>query len=219
MRTSNRGLRAVASAALVTAIVAGCGSSPASPPPATPVPTPVVTPDPHLRAPASVDDVFRLLGAAGIHIVPLTASIGTSGEPIKRITATYTDWPLVLSQYSTAEALRRVARFDPRTPPVRGEPPYNIAGMNILIEFGPRDTNAPKPVAADATRQAALVALVNALDPLIGPLSQRSVVPVPLPHPAPLPPPSATPTPTVTPTPAPTKKPVPTTKPKPTKRP
>jgi hypothetical protein len=132
-----------------------------------------------------VDDVFRLLGAAGIHIVPLTASIGTTGEPIKRITATYTDWPLVLSQYSTADALRRIARFDPRTPPVRGEPPYNIAGMNILIEFGPRDTNAPKPVAADATRQAALVALVNALDPLIGPLSQRSVVPVPLPHPAP----------------------------------
>ena len=188
MRTSNRGLRAVASAALVTAIVAGCGSPPASPPPATPVPTPVVTPDPHLRAPASVDDVFRLLGAAGIHILPLTASVGTSGEPIKRITATYTDWPLVLSQYSTAEALRRVAKFDPKTPPVRGEPPYNIAGLNILFEFGPRNTNDPKPVPADATRQAALVALVNALDPLLGPLSQRSVVPVPLPHLTPAPP-------------------------------
>jgi hypothetical protein len=135
-----------------------------------------------------VDDVFRLLGSAGIHILPLTASIGTSGEPIKRITATYTDWPLVLSQYSTAEALRRVAKFDPKTPPIRGEPPYNIAGLNILIEFGPRNTNDPKPVPADAIRQAALVALVNALDPLLGPLSQRSVVPVPLPHVTPAPP-------------------------------
>jgi hypothetical protein len=166
-----------------------------------------------------VDDVFRLLGSAGIHVVPLTASVGTSGEPVKRIAATYVDWPLVLSQYSTAEALRRVAPFDPRTKPKRGEAPYNFAGLNILIEYGPRTTNDPLPIAADATRQAALVALVNALDPLLSPLSQRSVVPVPLPHPAPLPSPSATPTPSASPSPAPTKKPVPTKKPTKTPKP
>jgi hypothetical protein len=141
----------------------------------------VVTPDPHLAAPAKVDDVFRLMGSAGLRIVPNTASESPSGEPIKRIAATYLDWPLVLTQYSSESALRRVAKFDPARRPAGGEAPYIVAGMNILVEYGPRDSNASAPQPADATHEKALVALVGALSPLVGPLSQRSVRPIPIP--------------------------------------
>ncbi|MFL5680036.1 MAG: hypothetical protein ACJ77B_05490 [Chloroflexota bacterium] len=137
--------------------------------------TPIVTPNPHLTAPASVDAVFRWVGSHGIRITANTASGGTNGEPVKVISATYTDWPLVLTQYTSADALRRVARFDPKTKPQRGEAPYIVAGMNILIEFGPPSTNDATPTKADPARRAALEALVATLDPLVGPLSVRSV--------------------------------------------
>jgi hypothetical protein len=180
MRRSNRGLRA-ASALAAIALTAGCGGPSATPQPSAPPATPVVTPDPHLAAPAKVDDVFRLMGAAGVRIIPSTASEDPYGEPIKRITATYADWPIVLAQYSSAAALRRVAKFDPSQRPTKGEAPYIVAGMNILVEYGPRNTNEPSPQPADATHEKALVALVAALNPLLGPLSQRSVKQIPLP--------------------------------------
>jgi hypothetical protein len=182
MRTSNRGLRAAVAVAAVTAALAGCGpSSPPSPPPAAAA-TPLITPDPHLTAPASVDAVFRWMGSHGIRITPNTASGGTNGEPVKVISATYDDWPLVLTQFTTADALRRVAKFDPKTRPQRGEAPYILAGMNILVEFGPQSTNDATPTKADPARRAALEALVATLDPLLGPLSQRSIDPITLPH-------------------------------------
>jgi hypothetical protein len=181
MRSSNRGLRAAA-ITIVAALAAACGgSAPPTPPPAPPA-TPVITPDPHLRAPVSVDALFRLVSAAGIRITPNTASNGTDGEPIKRITATYNDWPLVLTEFSSADALRKVGRFDPKTRPQPGEAPYILAGLNILVEFGPQSTNDPKPTPADPPRRAALEALVAVLDPLLGPLSERSVDNLALPH-------------------------------------
>jgi hypothetical protein len=173
MRRSNRGLRAV-TALVAVVLVAGCGSGTATPPPSA-QPTPLVTPDPHLAAPAHVDDVYRLVSAAGIKIVANTASAGTKGEPVKRITATYNDWPLVLTEFSTASALRSVGKFDTSERPRRGEAPYIVAGLNILVEYGPRDTNDPTPVPADAAHQKSLMALVGALDRLLGPLTQRSV--------------------------------------------
>jgi hypothetical protein len=142
----------------------------------------VITPDPHLHAPASVDAVFRLIGAAGIHIVPSNASNGTNGEPVKQITATYNDWPLVLTEYSSADALRKVAHFDTKVRPQTGEAPYILAGMNILIEFGPASTNDPRPTPADPARRASLDALVAVLNPLLGPLTARSVDTVVLPQ-------------------------------------
>lgn len=151
----------------------------------------MITPDPHLRAPASVDVVFRLLGSAGIRITPNNASNGTNGEPVKQIAATYNDWPLVLTEFTTAEALRKVARFDPKTRPQPGEAPYILAGLNILVEFGPQSTNDPKPTPADASRRASLDALIAVLDPLLGPLSGRSVDNVVLPRATGLPGPSA----------------------------
>jgi hypothetical protein len=182
MRTSNRGLRAACAVAAVTALVAGCGGGPSPSPAPVAAATPIVTPNPHLSAPASVDAVFRWVGSHGIRITANTASGGTNGEPVKVISATYNDWPLVLTQYTSADALRKVARFDPKTKPQRGEAPYIVAGMNILVEFGPQSTNDTTPAKADPVRRAALEALVATLDPLVGPLTVRSVdsVAVPL---------------------------------------
>jgi hypothetical protein len=181
MRRSNRGLRAV-TALVAVVLVAGCGSGTATPPPSAQA-TPLVTPDPHLAAPAHVDDVFRLVGARGLKIIPNTASEGTRGDPVKRITATYNDWPLVMTEFSSVTALRNVGKFDTSQRPQRGEAPYIVAGLNILIEYGPRNTNDPAPVPADEAHQKSLMNLIGALDPLLGPLSQRSVQTISLPGP------------------------------------
>lgn len=185
MRRSNRGLRAV-TALVAIVLVAGCGSGAGTPPPSAST-TPLVTPDPHLAAPAHVDDVFRLVGAAGLKIIPNTASEGTKGDPVKRITATYDDWPLVLTEFSSPNALRNAGKFDPSRRPQRGEAPYILAGLNILVEYGPRNTNDAQPQPADEAHQKALMNLVAALDPLLGPLAQRSVVTISLPGPTPAP--------------------------------
>jgi hypothetical protein len=124
-----------------------------------------------------------MLGAAGIRITPNTASKGPNGEPVKRIVGTYQDWPIVLSQYSSNAALRTEAKFDPTVPPVRGEAPYIVVGLNILVEFGPRITNDRSPAPPPEDKRAAMIALVAVIDPLLGPLSQRSVVPLPIPGP------------------------------------
>ena len=162
-------------------LVAGCGGGNATPQPSASASTPSSTPDPHLASPAKVDDVFRLMGSAGIRIIPNTASEGTTGEPVKRITATYADWPLVLTQYSSESALKRVAKFDPALRPQRGEAPYIVVGLNIMIEYGPRNTNDASPQPADPAHEKALMALIAAMDPLLGPLTQRSVKAIPLP--------------------------------------
>jgi hypothetical protein len=142
------------------------------------------------------------MGSAGLKIIPNTASEGTKGEPVKRITATYADWPLVLTEFSTATALQTVGKFDPARKLSRGEAPYILVGQNIMVEFGPRDTNDPTPVPAEPAQMKALMALVAALDPLLGPLTQRSIQPVALPTPIPTPSPVPTPTPVPTPNPA-----------------
>jgi hypothetical protein len=185
MRTSNRGpqVAAAAIALALSVVVSACGgqSTTASQGASG---GPVVTPDPHLAEPVSVDALYRMLGAAGIHITPNTASKGPNGEPIKRIVGTYHDWPIVLSQYSTSAVLRSKAKFDPKVPPVRGEAPYIVEGLNILVEFGPRITNDQSPPPPPDDKRAAMIALVDVLEPLLGPLSQRSVVPLPLKGPA-----------------------------------
>jgi hypothetical protein len=55
--------------------------------------------------------------------------------------------------------------------------------MNILLEFGPHSTNDRTPAPPEPEKIDAALYLVRALDPLLGPLSQRSTVPLPLPTP------------------------------------
>jgi hypothetical protein len=182
MRRSNRRIPRITTAvALALATFASGCAAPASTPPPSQVAAPVVTPDPHLAEPASVDQLYTLVATAGIKITPNTASTGAHGEPIKRIVGTYSDWPIVLSQYSSGKVLKTEARFDPAVPPGQGEAPYIVVGLNILIEFGPRIVNTRNPEKPPTDKQKAMMALVAVLDPLLGPLSQRSVVPLKLP--------------------------------------
>jgi hypothetical protein len=137
------------------------------------------TPDPHLADPASVDEVFRKLSSAGLRITANTATAGA--EPIKRVSATYRDWPLILTQFSSADALAEVTKFDPSKPPRRGQAPYRIVGLNILVEYGPSVTNSKTPPLPDDLRRTAAMALIEVLDDLLGPLQQSAVEPLPLP--------------------------------------
>lgn len=189
---------------LLAAIVGACGSAAPTPVPPTPTPRPTPTPDPHLVAPASVDRVYQELRKAGLQLAANTADSGT--EPIKTLHLTYEAWPLVLEQYSTAQALVATTGFDPTKKPVFGDPPYEFAGLNIYVAYGPQVQNGA-PTAPESRFSAAAARLAAVLDPLLGPLEQSSVSPVPLPQ--------ASASPTPTPTPKPTKKP----KPKPTKKP
>jgi hypothetical protein len=187
MRTSNqklsvasRAVLAVIAGVVVLTTLAGCGSAVATPPP-TLQPTPSATPDPRLTEPASVDVVYRKLGAAGLRITPNTAGRGQGGEPLKRINATYRDWPLIISEFSSSVALLEYTKFDASQGPRRGDAPYRIVGLNILVEYGPQVTNGAAPVAADAPRKEAAISLVTLLYVLLGPLQQSSVEPLPLP--------------------------------------
>jgi hypothetical protein len=181
MRNPNRG-RIVAALMLSAALVVGCGTTAVPSLAPTVPPTPLIIPDPHLTEPASVDDVIRALTGSGLRITPNMASTGPGGEPVKRVNTTYSDWPLVLTQFSSSAALREVGEFDASEPPVRGESPYIIVGLNIMIEFGPHSTNDRTPAPPSEQKRAAAVALVAALHPLLGPLAQRSTDPVELPR-------------------------------------
>ena len=161
-------------------LVGACGSETASPSP-TPRPTPVITPDPHLTEPASVDEIYIALQRAGLDITANTASSGPGGEPVKRISATFGGWPLILSQYSSSAALRAGSGFDPTRAVRQGDPPITLAGLNILVEFGPTTSNTAVPEPPAAARRAAALEIVAVLDPLLGPLGQVSAAPLPLP--------------------------------------
>lgn len=178
-------------------MVGGCAGS-ATPSPsaaATPRPTPLITPDPHLTDPADLDTIFAELTKAGLVITPINA--GAADEPRRRINATYLDWPLILSEFSSGPALRATTGWIPGAAPVRGDAPFTIIGLNLMFEYGPKVTNDATPAQPEQRYRDAALGLALVLDPLLGPLEQRSVVALLLP--------TATPpvTPTAAPTPAP----------------
>jgi hypothetical protein len=187
MRTSNQRSAAAPRAVLllllglVQAAAWACSSPPPPPLPAAAEVAPTATPDPHLTDPAALDDVFRKLSAAGLRITTNTATSGRDTEPVKWVSATYRDWPLIIAQFSSTSALLESTRFDPATPPGSGQAPYRIVGLNILVEYGPSVTNSESPPVPDQQRRAAAAELVEVLDLLLGPLQQSAVDPVPLP--------------------------------------
>jgi hypothetical protein len=180
MRGSNHravGVLALAIAAL-TAVAAACGSAaPPSVGPPTPPPTPVVTPDPHLTEPATADQIFK---AIRVGKLPLSVNNATAGGPnspvIKQINAQIANWPLIITEYRSGAVLRDILKWDPTAAPKQGDPPYAWVGMNILIAFGPVTGS---PTAPDAARQQQAKDLVALVDPLLWPMEQRSVDPVP----------------------------------------
>ncbi len=167
-------------ASIVIVLVTACGSStaPASPTPAsTPLPQPSA--DPHLHAPASADQVFLALGGANLGLVATSANAGR-GLPgvVKEIYADVGSWPLRITQYTDATALRNVVHWKAGTAPGRNEAPYTFVGLNVLIQYGPLSaTKAPAP--PDSSRQALAAKIVAVLDPLLSPLAQHSVIAIP----------------------------------------
>jgi hypothetical protein len=220
MRHSNqagRGIRLpIWAAGLLALAVAGCGSSTAASATPTPVPTPVVTPDPHLKEPVTADDVYRAIGKGGLAISAINANLG-QGNPdiVKQINANLGGWALRIVQYKSSGVMTQSLGWQPGDAPGGDEAPFNFAALNILIEYGPMSARAP--AVPDASRQKDAASIVTLLDPLLWPISQRSVVAIPSRTPTPV----ATPVPTVKPTAKPTPKATtkPAKTPKPTRKP
>lgn len=151
-----------------------------APPEPTPMPEPTPTPNPQLTDPASADTVYQALRKAGLPVTANSANAGIGGEPLKRLNLTYDGWPLLIQEFSSADALGVTTRFSPKHRPQFGDPAYTFVGLNLFIEYGPHTTNH-LPETPDQRFIDAAMKLVAALDPLIGPLRQSSVSPIPLP--------------------------------------
>jgi hypothetical protein len=195
--------------AVVAAVAVACGSAAVPSPSPTAQPTPVVTADPHLVEPVSADRIFVALGSAKLGITANNASADT-GDPgiIKQINAEIASWPLRITQFSSSAMLRKRLAWKPGGTPGSEEAPYNFVGLNILIQYGPIGARAPDK--ADPAHEANAAQIVAVLDPLLWPLSQRSVSAIPSRTPAPVATASPTPAPS-----KPAKTPRPTAKPTP----
>ena len=171
-------VRLVATLVVALALAAACASTPPSASPATPPPTPRITPDPHLVDPATADQVFLALGAAGLRLTANNAGSGPADGPlVKRINATFLGWPLTVTQYRTTAALQGLTEWSADARPGQGEPPIAIAGLNVLIEWGP--TTGAQPKEPSGLQVQGLVDLARTLDVLLSPLRARSVVAIP----------------------------------------
>jgi len=173
-------VRTLAAAVTIGLVVGACGGSPPSAPPASPtaVAPPAATPVAHLSEPVKADSVYRALLAAGLRIVPNNASTGGPGnEPVKRINATYAGWPLSISQFTSAATLMAATDWKAGARPGQGESSVAFMGLNILVEWGP--TTGTEPKTPDDRQLAAAEALHQALDPLVSPMSARTIVAIP----------------------------------------
>lgn len=169
---------AIAVSLMLSAAVAACGSPPpASVAPPSAAPSVAVITDPHLSEPATADQIFTAIRTADLPLAVTNATAGGPSSPmIKQINAQVANWPLIITQYRSGAALRDALKWDPSRGPNPGDPPYAWVAMNILIAFGP---STAKPTAPDATRQEQAKALVALIEPLLWPIEQRSIAPVP----------------------------------------
>jgi hypothetical protein len=177
MRTSHALIVAIA------LVVAACGGA-ASPSP-SPTPTPTPTPNPHLRDPADLQIVYAALQRAGLHLTVHNASGSPAGkEPRRRYAADLGGWPLELIEYSSSAAREIDFGYAPGTSPDKGDPPYTLAGLNIVVTFGP-DNRRVIPEVPDKRYQDLALTLARTLDIYLGPLAQRSVTSLSVPTPTP----------------------------------
>ena len=147
----------------------------------TPRPTPLVTPDPHLADPTTADDVFRGPGQGRAADEPPTTP--TPVRPRGRSSSASTRRTRLAARRSasTGRPHRSPGRPTGARParPGQGDPPIAIAGLNILVEWGP--TTGDLPPQPDTAKLAALRDLATNLDVLLSPLRARAVVAVPVP--------------------------------------
>ena len=115
--------------------------------------------------------------------MPSKASAGANGkDPVKRIDGTYKGWPIAISEYKTADTLKAATKWKAGVPPKVGESPVAFIGQNILVRWGP---SAPAVTTLTDQQLAAALALRNAFERLVGPLTDRTIVPVAVPTPIP----------------------------------
>jgi hypothetical protein len=158
-------------------LAAACGSSAPSASPSA-VSTPLVTPNPHLPSPATAKQVFAGLGKAGLSITANTATLGAEGtDVVTKIYATYLGWPLDVTEFRSAKALTEAVTWPDGEAPGKGEPPIALAGMNILITWGPA-RSGHQPGKVDGRQADGLTDLVSAADLLLSPLRTRTSVPI-----------------------------------------
>jgi hypothetical protein len=89
------------------------------------------------------------------------------------INAVYAGWPLVVTQYRSSASRKRLEPIVSARPPGPGDPPFAFAGLNLVIEWGPR-LERRRPGAPAPAYLAAAARLAAELDRLIGPLAERS---------------------------------------------
>ena len=173
---------------IVSAFIAACGGAPPPSEAAAATATPptsfqFATPWPHFAALATADDVYLALLADRIDMVPVNATSGGPGhEPVKRINANYGGWPIAISQYTSAKSLKAAARWTAGGKPGKNEAPVEFIGQNMLILWGPVSDGAPP---TPNERQTAIaVKLRAALDRLISPIQERTIVKLPTPLPS-----------------------------------
>lgn len=127
-----------------------------------------------------MQQVFTGLGKAGLRITANTATLGDEGgDVVRKVYATYVGWPLDVTEFRSATVLTKRLNWPDGETPGKGEPPIALAGINILITWGPAKAGT-KPGALSEGQVDALVELVDAADLLLSPLKTRTSVPVEL---------------------------------------
>jgi hypothetical protein len=183
MRTSHIAGGAVVAIAMV---VVACGGA-ASPSP-SPSPRPSPSPYLHLSDPANVEIIYAALQKAGLKMSVTNASAADNEdeEPRRQYALTLNGWPLRLIEYGSADARLADFGFESGSAPEAGHPPYTLAGLNIVVMFGP-DHRKVVPEVPDPRFQDLAKTLGKTLDTYLGPLEQRSVTDLALPDPLPRP--------------------------------
>jgi hypothetical protein len=172
-----RAVRTVTVLVAVAAIAVACSSAAPSASPSV-APTPLITPDPHLPSPATARQVFAGFDKAGLPITANTATLGPDGgDVVTKIYATYLGWPLDVTEYRSATALTKALAWTDGQEPGNGEAPIALAGVNILITWGPV-RSGHSPAKLNARQTDALSDLVSVADLLLSPLRTHTSVPV-----------------------------------------
>jgi hypothetical protein len=195
-------VRCAAATALVIGLAACGGNSSPQPTGIAAAATPAPTQDLHITGNADPNRIFQILAAAGLPVHQESLGAGPSGEPVSVLFVREGFQALAIQQYSSPKALLE-AGFKPGRKIGKGDSTYTFWAGNIVLNLGPRDDRIV-PAAPTTELQADAARIVAVLDPFLGPLQQRSVVPITLPStPVPAtPPPTATPR---SPVPSPTK--------------